>query len=221
MPLKAINLTTPYPCILGTIGPAKEEWGEVILQFVNDYWKDKAVYHHTMPPRIKFEVSDDKSYPHFHIGLMFTERQKYAMFVRKLQQFMKQFAKDKPKGYDQDKEFSIRLFAVPCTEQVNQNILRGADLINHYLDNPTKEKSTDGKNFQVELTGFNISRFISTLADPEVASKYAIKYKKSKLELPPLDEKYGPLMLANRPNLEGVAQRWRYSRLNPANSNQV
>jgi hypothetical protein len=219
MPLKAINLEQKYPCVLGTIGPAKEEWGSAILEFVDAFWKGQAIYSSSLPPRLKFETSNE-GYPHFHIGLMFQDRQKFRMFVKKLQTFMSRYKKDKPHGYDKAKEFSIRLFAVPCSETVNQKILRGPDLINHYLDNPTKEKSIEGGNYEIELEGFNISKFIEE-ADPVYDKaelrKYVIKYQKSKLELPPLDDKIGPGMICNRPGLEGVATRWLYSRLNPKN----
>lgn len=218
MPLPPINLEQKYASVFGTVGPVREEWGDAILQFVHRFWKDRAIYSSALPPRLKFEVGND-GYPHFHIGLMFQERQRYGMFVKKLQTFMSSYKKDKPNGYVKSKEFSIRLFAVPCTETVNQRILRGADLVNHYLDNPTKEKSTDGQNYQIELEGFNLPKFLEEVEsdDKDDMRTYALKYQKFKRPLPPLDERFGPGMLWNRPGLDRLADRWNASPLNPEN----
>ena len=52
---------------------------------------------------------------------------------------MRKYKDDKPTGYAKEKEFSFRMFAVPTTQTLNAKVLRGAALINHYLENPTKQ----------------------------------------------------------------------------------
>ena len=213
MPLHPISLKQGYVCVFGTLGPVKEEWGDDILQFIDHFWKNKAIM--AMAPRLKFEVSDDKQYPHFHLGLMFIDRQKYAMFIRAVQKFMSgKYKNEKPSGYSKEKGFSFRLFAVPYNEDVRGIRLTGKKLIDHYLDEPTKEKSTDGKNYTIELTGFNVAAEVKRLTerDPEYGdklkkwlSKFA-KYKWGEYGSPPLDKRF----LGNLPNLDHVNKHWAY-----------
>lgn len=219
MPLQAINLDNKYSSVFGTIGPAREEWGDGILTHINAYWQSFATYKADFLPRLKFETSNE-GYPHFHIALMFQERTKYREFIKSLQKYMSQFKKDKPTGYDKTKEFSIRLFSVPIKESVNSKVLRGADLINHYLDNPTKEKSTDGNNFTLELEGFNAYACIEAVKDElEQAAMRAWlkKYHKLKsqgVDLPPL---LSHVAIHNMPCFKHMETSWKYSRLNPKN----
>jgi len=231
MPLQAINLRQPYSCTLSTLGPAKEAWGSDICEWITQYWSKKAL---SQPgfPRLKFETSNE-GYPHFHLALMFTDRQKYATFTKDLQKYMLKYKDDKPSGYAKEKQFSFRMFAVPTSETHNAKVLRGAALITHYLENPTKEKSTEGGNFVMEIEGFNAMQHIADLqaeADrykaiiaagtmfPEIeretmqmyqefaekSKAYLQRYQKCKQPLPPLTKD----ILANRPNIPDLAARF-------------
>ena len=229
MPLKAINPESKYSCTFSTLGPVKEEWAPDILEWVRLYWV-KVVSEPGMP-RLKFETSNT-GYPHFHLGMMFVDRQKYRMFIKELQKYMRRYKDDKPTNYKKEKDFSFRMFAVPVVETHNAKVLRGAALIHHYLDNPTKEKSTEGGNFEVEIEGFNAVAFIRDkqviaqafydaaiccehmtkrhdVAYGEMLLKmnsdkmeYLKKYQASKLALPPITK----LILENRPNIHSLAE---------------
>lgn len=232
MPLHAISLELKYAFVFGTIGPVKEEWGDAITQYIDSFWKGRAVLSYN---RLKFEVSNT-GYPHFHLALQFTDRQRYGMFVRHLQNFLgKQFKHDKPAGYGREKQFSVRLFNVPCTEVVNGKQLRGVALVDHYLDNPTKEKSTDGQNYSIEFDGLNVAEEIRDWrtdaqhlenrdpkslfykSDCELAAlkraasdameAYAKAYARRQryTDLPPLDK----FLLHNRPSIDRVAEMWK------------
>ena len=155
MPLYAIKPTKSYRIVFGTIGPVEEEWGQDILEFTDQYWRSRgSIYDPAFPPRLKFELSND-GYPHFHIGLAFQVKTgvvKYATAIRKY------LAKrPKPARYSKEKGYSCRLFAVPAKSPDHDTGLYGTALINKYLDSPTKEKSTEGKNFTINLdsNGFN------------------------------------------------------------------
>lgn len=221
MPLKAITMTNKYSCVFGTIGPVKEEWGPDVLTWVNAFWAQRAVYASDYPARLKFETSNE-GYPHFHIGVMLQERTKFNMFVTRLQKFLVQYKKDKPNGYDKNKEFSVRLFAVPTVETHNRRVLRGKALIDHYLDEPTKEKSVDGGNWQIEVEGFNAARHIEQEEDTVVQNKkrrWLAKYHKlvaNGHDLPPLE------LLQNVPHgcqdFDQFVSRWVNGPLNPKNA---
>lgn len=165
MPLHPVNLAQKYPATLSTIGPAREEWGDAILEFVHDFWKNQYLFDVGFP-RLKFEVSND-GYPHFHLALMFAvpshnKAPKYAMFARRMKNFLRAYQADKRSlGYDPKTELSFRMYAVPVVETHNAKVLRGAALMHHYLDTPTKEKSTDGKDFTIELDGFNVAQYLA------------------------------------------------------------
>lgn len=152
MPLQAITLDNKYDTVFGTVGPAKQDWGQDIAEYIEGWWKGRDIvkYH-----RIKFETSNT-GYPHFHFGLQLASRNKFRMFVRQLQDFLcKKYKDDKPTGYARDKQFSVRVFAVPCKEVHGSNVVRGTALIDKYLDDPTKEKDTGGGNFVIEHDGYN------------------------------------------------------------------
>lgn len=228
--LLPINLSYKYSCVFGTIGPVKEQWGPDILAFITQYWEGIAIPHPDMPFRLKFETSNE-GYTHFHLALMFTERVKFSLFIRRLQKYMSRYKNDKPPPYSKDKEFSIRLFQVPCKDTINGNTLRGPALINHYLDNPTKEKSTDGENFVVELDGFNVGHYITSIRNDasrfsdrgqsdlaksyndwadrtETFAKKYIKYAKSH-DMPSINLH----IVGNMPDLHQCEQTWHFQRL--------
>lgn len=223
MGLPSVNLLNPYPCTLSTLGPAKEEWGPDIIEWITKYWQKRAIT--KTDPRLKFETSND-GYTHFHLALYFEKRQKYAMFTKDLQKYMRKYKNDKPPGYDKNKEFSFRMYAVPTVETHNAKVLRGSDLINAYLENPTKEKSTEGGNFIMEIDGFNGLQHIKDkwetiptekTGDPiideyrAVVSKsivemkaYLLAWQKFKGPLPDLNRH----ILENRPKVAAVSARF-------------
>ena len=196
MPLQALNLANKYTTVFGTIGPVKEEWGEVTLHWVDEYWRKEGAAYQTMP-RIKFETSNE-GYQHFHIALYFQERQRFGMFVKRLQKWMSVTYK---KEMGRDKEFSIRLFQVPITEDINGKALRGEALINHYLDNPTKMKPTEGGNYTIELTGFNVHEYLKE--HPEKLPWYK-KFCKQSASLPPISK----MLISNSPSIDQLQHRW-------------
>lgn len=154
MPLTAISPENKYDTVFGTIGPAKQEWGQAIADWIEAWWKGRDLVKYF---RVKFEVSNT-GYPHFHLGMQFAARNKFRMFIRDLQKYLvTQYKDDKPVGYAREKQFSVRLFAVPVKEVHGTRILRGTALIDKYLDDPTKEKDTGGGNFVVEHEGYNVA----------------------------------------------------------------
>lgn len=180
------------------------------MQFINAYWSKKAPY--AMPARLKFETSNE-GYPHFHLGLMFVERQKYAMFIKHVQRFLwSNYKDDKPTGYSREKQYSFRLFAVPNVSDVNGKRLTGKALIDKYLDEPTKEKRTDGGNWVVDFEGFNAAEYLANCQDPdhkEKATKWLKKFIKKDWGEdgpPPLDRRF----LGNLPDLDHVKKLWWY-----------
>ena len=227
MPLPACNLENKYACVFGTIGPAKEEWGKPITDRIYEYWRGKAIVDYL---RVKFETSNT-GYPHMHVGLMFTSQQRMAMFVRQLQNFMwAKYKDDKPTGYAREKQYSVRLFNVPCMESVNDKVLRGTKLIDHYLDEPTKEKCVDGTNYTIEFDGFSIAAELHAWRDEAargpvrdaagdahyalraaIADRmeaYAKKYQaaqKRGVKLPELTK----MILGNQPPIDRLAKDWK------------
>lgn len=182
-------------CVFATIGPVLEEWGPAIIAWINAYWHGKHPF--SAPPRLKYEVSND-GYCHFHLGLPFADRgTTIGMFNKRLARYLNT-TYTKPKWGDPTKGFSVRFFRVPHSEAG----LHGVQIIDKYLDHPTKFKSTEGGNFVLELDGFNAHEFLSH--HPE-AIPYWRKYSNSKLDLPPP----GPFMLSNSPSIPGVASRWK------------
>lgn len=169
MPLQAINIDNKYDTIFGTIGPVRQEWGQAITDWIEAWWKGRDLLKYF---RLKYEVSNT-GYPHFHVGIQFTARQKFRMFIRELQKFLLQYKDNKPTGYASRSEigFSVRLFAVPCKEQHGTRVLRGTALIDKYLDDPTKEKRTDGGNFVIEHEGYNVT---ADIADWHKAARDAL-----------------------------------------------
>jgi len=151
-----------YHSGLTTIGPAREEWGEDLIKWIMAFWQKTGVVWEAAP-RLKFEISDDKKYPHFHLGEKSVAQKPYAAFVKQLQKYMSKYQKAKPPGYAKDSKFSIRCYAVPCSQTTirSSKVLRGMDLINHYLDVPTKEKDVGGGNFVLEVEGFNATEHIA------------------------------------------------------------
>lgn len=196
MPLQAINLAYKYQSVFGTIGPVKEEWGEVTLQWIDQYWRKEGAGYQTMP-RLKYEVGND-GYQHFHIALYFQERQRFGMFVKRLQQWLGKMYKADLK---REKEFSVRLFALPIKEDVNGVTLKGEALVNHYLDNPTKMKSTDGNNYTIELTGFNVHEYLKE--HPHKAAWYK-QYSRHAATLPPISK----FLIDNSPSIPQLQRRW-------------
>lgn len=179
-----------YSCMT-TIGPVKEEWAGDLLKWVMAFWQKSGVVWEA-PPRLKFEISDDKKYPHFHLGEKSVRRKPYAAFVNQLQVYMKKYKDEKPSGYDKKVGFSITPFIVPCSEKTasSAKVLRGMALIDHYLDNPTKEKDTGGGNYVLEVVGFNAAEYIANeraeiaqLGDPEIVDKHTREYIKLRLEM--------------------------------------
>lgn len=145
-----------YTHTFWTIGPAQEDWGPFIIQFTDEYWRTRASYDMDNPPRLKFETSND-GYKHFHLGLCLLDRQKWKHFANCLNAFlMRTYPRDPPTlGY------SVTAFRVPA-QKVGALTLKGSALVNHYLDNPTKLKPTDGSNFTIELSDdWNIYRHIT------------------------------------------------------------
>lgn len=174
MGLPPINLAQPYPAIFASLGPVKPDWLPDILNFIHEYWTGRAIYHPDMPPRIKFETSN-LGYPHCHVAIMWTSRQYLAIFNRRVQKYMQRYKHVKPAGYSKELDFSFRMYQVPITELIGNRSLRGAALVNHYLDNPTKCKSTDGVNHTIELTDFNAGAYIvhlRELADDPYESQF-------------------------------------------------
>ena len=222
MPLPDMPMKHDRQCLFATIGPAREEWGEDIHAFVVAFWTRRVHFHHTMQPRLKFEVGDKKGYNHFHLGVYLARPTKWQSFLNALKKHMRKYQNEKPPGYNRSKGFSICFFAVPCSQTINSRILRGADLINHYLDNPTKQKCTDGGNWQLHLAGFSVSHFAEHFRageEKEAMLKYAQKYlnfEEKHGKLPPLDEMYGPGMLLNRPTLRpNLVVRYQLNPCNP------
>lgn len=165
MPLKRLTLCwknekgkieyNKHPCTLTTIGPAKEEWGQEIVQVVHDFWTSKGVVW-DMAPRVKFETSAD-GYPHFHLGERSTRRKPTGVvgMLNLLKKHMLKYKDDKPPGYDPEKGYSIAIYQVPISETISSKVLRGSALINAYLDHPTKEKPTEGGNFVMEIADYD------------------------------------------------------------------
>lgn len=216
-------MAQPYPCVFGTIGPAREEWGDAIMQFTHKFWQAKAVYE--WAPILKFETGND-GYPHFHIALAFSIRQSMGLYWKGMRKFLSvEYANDKPKHYNPETGYSFRLFAVPTTgQQFNTKVLRGRKLVEHYLDEPTKEKSTDGKHYTLELEGFNAYKHIEEEPDEEIREKkrkWLLKYQKlvhKGVDLPPLD------LLQNVPHgcidMDQFASRWQNGPLHPKNAHK-
>lgn len=175
MGLLPIAIGNKYAMVFGTIGPVQEEWGREILEWIDAYWRKTAVYDPDYPPRLKFEVSNT-GYPHFHLGLSFQDRQKYALFCKHLRARLAKMPK--PVGYDPKVGYSVRLFAVPCVQEINGTKLRGGALIDAYLDNPVKEKSTAGASLSVEFEGFNAYAFIKECKSEELIERYKTFLKK-------------------------------------------
>lgn len=167
-----------YTCTLSTIGPVREEWGPEILDWIIAFFHKFGVVWE-FKPRLKFETSDT-GYPHFHLGERSVNLKTYGGFISQLQKYMRKFKDVKPTGYAHDKDFSIRVFRVPIVETHNSKVLRGKDLIQHYLDSPTKEKSTEGGSWTMEIPGFDPEGFISAFGAEAQArmNKYLSKYRR-------------------------------------------
>lgn len=216
-----------HPAVLVTIGPARDHWGPDLLAYILAFWLGKALISLC---RLKFETSND-GYMHFHLALMAVMNGRgppMTKFDRALHKYMDKLRPFKPAGYDKAKHFSIAFYKVPITETLNTRILRGADLVNHYLDNPTKVKSTEGGNYQLVLEGFNTAyylteeRRLAKLAeseDPRQSSRVLAKctqwerwarkyylYAKTH-DMPPLDNYY---WLHGMPNLLEVEKGWHF-----------
>ena len=225
MGLHEITWSNKYPAVFCTLGPVKEEWGDAVMAFTHQYWRTVWAYDPAYTPRLKFEISNT-GYPHFHLALMFAcptpdKRPKFRMFWKKMRAMLSTTYGNhaKPPGYSHEKGYSFRLFAVPCTQHVNSKILHGGALMDHYLDEPTKEKSIDGQNFTIELDGFNAYDHIAQ-SDPEVReakNKWFLKYNRllaKGVDLPPLD------MLNTIPHgcsHDHMINSWATSTLNPKN----
>lgn len=150
MPLKAINPAYRYKAIFGTIGPVREKWIEPTLAWIDSYCRQHFTYRAEYPPRLKFEIGDT-GHPHFHLGMFFRDREKFAMFNRRLQIFLRTL----PDQIQQGREYSVRLFSVPEGENLTGGACRGPALVDHYFDSPTKIKDTLGASAQVFLCGWN------------------------------------------------------------------
>jgi len=156
------NSDEKTPMWFSTFCPALEEWGPIILDYVND-WFHKAGYIR-LPgfPIVKFEISDDKGLPHFHIADGYTDRHKLHKFIKEFKKWSNRtFDKQLTKHGDMDKGFSFRVFRVPYRQTINSNVLRGKQLIDHYLTAPTKLKSTDGEFYTLELTDWSVSTYLA------------------------------------------------------------
>jgi hypothetical protein len=177
MPLQPINIRGDYQCVFGTIGPVLEEWGQEILDSIDQYWRSRATYDPGFLPRLKFEMSNT-GYPHFHIGLFFTDRVYYAKFVKYVKRRLLKF--DKPPGYDPAKGYSFRLFIVPlkAPDDFYGNRLVGGALMNRYLDCPTKEKDIGGGNFIVEFEDFNAYQYLKENEDSRYLKEMKVYLKK-------------------------------------------
>lgn len=221
--LQPVAYRGKYPCLFGTLSPMREEWGEAILNWIVHHFRDVQphIYHPDLPsPRLKFEISNKTMCPHFHLGLYFTEPIKVDGFINRMQKYLARYKHDKPAPYNKELNFSFRLFIVPFLESINGKVLRGATLINTYLDNPTKLKSTDGVNFSVQLDNFNVGAHIIALRsipgpywDPgqnvrqskadEAYAKAYFKYSR-KHDLPEISW----TIVANKPDLKELAKKW-------------
>ena len=227
MPLQACNLALKQECVLGTLIPAKEEWVQPISDWCNAYLKAEGYIVEYF--RAKFEVSNTGA-PHIHVGIKFF-RKEMAMFVRRLQKFMwAQFKHDKPPGYSRDTHYSVRFYKVPCVESVHHKVLHGTKVIDHYLDEPTKEKCVDGENYTLEFDGFNIAAEILSWRDETARGPlrdapgdeyhavraaaadrqeaYVKKYRaaqKRGVELPELTK----MILGNQPPIDRLAKDWK------------
>lgn len=172
MPLLPINITQRYRAVFGTIGPVEETWLPSVLSHIDSYCREHFTYDCQYPPKLKFEIGDT-GYPHFHLGMFFKDREKYGMFIKRLQQYLLTLSR-RPDG----KAYSVRLFAVPLKQNTKCGTLVGPALVEHYLHYPTKIKSTDGVHDQVDLAEWSPYYSISTSNDESTAfSELAIAEK--------------------------------------------
>jgi len=168
---------------LATFSPVLEEWGPTVLEFIVDYFDKLGYLRHPGFPIVKFEIADDSGLPHFHIADGYLDRKKLHMFIKRFSVWINRtFDKQATKHGAMDKGFSFRVFKVPYRETHNANVLRGKQLIDHYLYSPTKLKSTDGANYTLELTGWSVSTYLAArkarideLADGDYCKPYAIE----------------------------------------------
>jgi len=205
MPLLPINLVNKYATVFGTLGPVREEWGDDILAFIHQFWKGRALVNYC---RLKFEKGQD-GYPHMHLALMLAERTTMRMFIKQVQKYMHKYQSDKPSGYQNDKQFSFRLFAVPCKEGEKS----GKRLMDSYLDEPVKQKDIGGGNFIIEHE-FDVGSYIDSWKEkaPDFVPamvKWVKKYhlcERRGMVLPPLS----PDLVDNCPDLPSCAERYMY-----------
>lgn len=180
MPLEPINIAAPYFAVFGTVGPLEESAGDATLKYLNDYWASIRTLQH--PIRLKFETGST-GYKHAHFYLFFHERTKYAKFVKSFQQFLKsQF----PNSVDAESQFSVRLFAIPL--QSKENGLTGKALCDHYFDNPTKEKCTEGGSYVLDHDGYNFMEDINNEKNPKKKKQMIAFHKAWIKNMPPHKE---------------------------------
>lgn len=228
LPVDPSNPNDKPSAVLATIIPAREEWGDEILAFIKAFWAGKAI-HAPGFPLVKFETSLTEA-PHFHYADVWLDgRHHQGRFIRAMKKFLLKYKDDKPVGpddrYDNGKQISFRVYRVPTKESINQNVLRGGDLVRHYLYNPTKEKSTDGKSFTLDLLSFDLGKYLEDsrheaelLDSRDLQSsgywmqshqnrlKYVKKYVKyaATHSLPPLDN----FVIDNQPNIEKLSIKY-------------
>jgi len=165
MPLPEYVVSDPNqktPMWFSTFSPALEEWGPTILEYVTDYFTKLGYLRLVGFPIVKYEISDDKGLPHFHIADGYLDRHKLHKFIKEFARWANRtFDKHLTKHGDMSKGFSFRVFKVPHRQTINSNVLRGKALIDHYLTSPTKVKSTEGANYTLELTDWSVTTYLA------------------------------------------------------------
>lgn len=204
-----------------TISPACEDWGPAILQYHHSHWTSQGAISVDSMPRVKFEIGPQGS-PHIHIGDVWHTRHLLGRYLKSLTAFIREtYDSLKPDFGDRNKGISVQLYLVPTKEEIGSRVLRGASLINTYLDNPKKEKSTDGGNFTLDITDWTLGShlsFVQSLAksDPDIPdfyqasydrqTAYAKKYLKAQKskKLPDLDQR----IIENQPDITHLEARF-------------
>lgn len=204
MPLPEYVVSDPNqktPMWFSTFSPALEEWGPTILEYVTQYFAKLGYLRLVGFPIVKYEISDDKGLPHFHIADGYLDRHKLHKFIKDFARWANStFDKRLTNHGDMEKGFSFKVFKVPFRQTINANVLRGKALIDHYLTSPTKLKSTDGANYTLELTGWSIATYLAA--------------QKAEIDRPDIDPEWqqflNKLYEANKAYAAKFARRFRH-----------
>jgi len=226
LPLHRPGSNLKPKALFATIIPACEDWGPALLAFHIAFWLGVAISVPGMPV-VKFEKGSELKTPHFHIGDCFFTGHQLTRYCKALTNYVrKTFDKVKPQGFGNDhKGISVQLFLVPTKETIHTNVLRGADLVQHYLFTPTKVKSVEGGTYRLDLTDWSVGQYLADLKtqlsdpdymhsifnyDPEkqyaILLAYAQKYVKYARthNMPELSK----LILENRPDIKSLEDRF-------------